>query len=300
MSLIQGIDPDSLLQGGWPLAPGWLKTSHLNMAAAQVIDPGSNHHDHAAQHLDASARHPLRLAAEASFSTHPPRAPGLHPHGEPTPLLAHTAAAAVTGHTLAAASSGRSPPAGEQTPPRPVVVSGGRPDSHALPVVGDRAATAPAHTAWLAEGPPAGCSWVAAGAHSNATGEATNEDLVTLLLEALEEFDQPPSATLPPPPVRLSGTPLPPPSAPHELAGSTAEAALAARAEAAPSLSPLLLLQHAALPAAPHELAGSTAEAALAARAEAAPSLSPLLLLQHAALPADSIFTLWWQACLIV
>ena len=158
MSLFQGIDPDSLLQGGWPLAPGWLKSSHLNMAAAHVIDPGSNHRDHAAQHLDASARHPLRLAAEASFSTHPPRAPGLHPRGEPTPLLAHTAAAAVTGHTLAAASSGRSPPAGEQTPPRPVVVSGGRPDSHALPVIGDRAATAPAHTAWLAEGPPAGCS----------------------------------------------------------------------------------------------------------------------------------------------
>ena len=74
---------------------------------------------------------PNRLGqmTEASFSTHPPRAPGLHPHGEPTPLLAHTAAAAVTGHTLAAASSGRSPPAGEQTPPRPVVVSGGRPDS---------------------------------------------------------------------------------------------------------------------------------------------------------------------------
>ena len=164
MSLIQGIDPDSLPQGGWPLVLGWLKSSHLNMAAAQVFDPGSNHRDHAAQHLDASARHPLRLAAEASFSTHPPRAPGLHPHGEPTPLLAHTAAAAVTGHTLAAASSGRSPPAGEQTPPRPVVVSGGRPDSHALPVVGDRAATAPAHTAWLAEGPPAGCSRVAAGA----------------------------------------------------------------------------------------------------------------------------------------
>ena len=234
MSLIQGIDPNSLLQGGWPLALGWLKTSHLNMAAAHVIDPGSNHRDHAAQHLDASARHPLRLAAEASFSTHPPRAPGLHPHGEPTPLLAHTAAAAVTGHTLAAASSGRSPPAGEQTPPRPVVVSGGRPDSHALPVVGDRAATAPAHTAWLAEGPPAGCSWVAAGAHSNATGEAINENLSTLMLEVLDEFDQPPSATLPPPPVRLSGTPLPPPSerpcsetlsppqTPHTINGPTA------------------------------------------------------------------------------
>ena len=57
MSLFQGIDPDSLLQGGWPLGPGWLKSSHLNMAAAQVFDPGSNLHDHAAQHLDASARH---------------------------------------------------------------------------------------------------------------------------------------------------------------------------------------------------------------------------------------------------
>ena len=84
MSLIRGIDPDSHLQGGWQLAPGWLK-----MAAAQVIDPGSNLHDHAAQHLDASARHPLRLAAERSFSTPPPCAPGLHPQGEPTPCSSH-------------------------------------------------------------------------------------------------------------------------------------------------------------------------------------------------------------------
>ena len=30
MSLIQGIDPNSLLQGGWPLALGWLKSAHLN------------------------------------------------------------------------------------------------------------------------------------------------------------------------------------------------------------------------------------------------------------------------------
>ena len=67
MSLIQGIDLDSLLQGGWPLAPGWLKTLHLNMAAAQVTDPGSNHRDHAAQHLDASARHPLRLNGWAAL-----------------------------------------------------------------------------------------------------------------------------------------------------------------------------------------------------------------------------------------
>ena len=111
MSPVLGIDPDSPLQGDWP---------HLKMAAAQVIDPGSNLHDHAAQHLDASARHPLRLAAERSFSTPPPCAPGLHPHGEPTPCPSHTAAAAVAGH------------------------------SHPLLVDGDRAAGGP---------PPAGCSW---------------------------------------------------------------------------------------------------------------------------------------------
>ena len=34
MSLILGLDPDSLLQGGWPLALGWLKTSHLNRPLA--------------------------------------------------------------------------------------------------------------------------------------------------------------------------------------------------------------------------------------------------------------------------
>ena len=176
MSLIPGIDPDSLLQGGWQLAPGGLK-----MAAAQVNDPGSNLHDHAAQHLDASARYPLRLAAERSYSTPPPCAPGLHlhgeptrlhPHGEPTPCPSHMAAAAVAGH------------------------------SHPSPVDGGRAAGGP---------PLAGCSWAAAGAQSIATDEAY-ENLSTLLLEVLDEFDQPPSATLPPPSVRLSGTPLPPPS----------------------------------------------------------------------------------------
>ena len=88
-----GIDSDSHLQWGWQSAPGGFK-----MAAAPVNDSGSNLHDHAAQHLDASARHPLRLAAERSYSTPPPCAPGLHPHGEPTPCSSHTAAAAVAGH----------------------------------------------------------------------------------------------------------------------------------------------------------------------------------------------------------
>ena len=171
MSLILGIDPDSPLQGDWP---------HLKMAAAQVIDPGSNHRDHAAQHLDASARHPLRLAAERSFSTPPPCAPGLHPqgeptlhpHGEPTPCPSHTAAAAVAGH------------------------------SHPLLVDGDRAAGGP---------PPAGCSWAAAGAHPSASDEAY-ENLSALLQEALNEFDYPPDASLPPPSVRSSGdSPSPPP-----------------------------------------------------------------------------------------
>ena len=80
MRLVPGIDPDSHLQGSWQSA-----SERLKMVAAQVNDPGSNLHDHAAQHLDASARHPLRLAAERSFCTLPPCAPGLHPHGEPTP-----------------------------------------------------------------------------------------------------------------------------------------------------------------------------------------------------------------------
>ena len=110
MRLIPGIDPDSHLQGGWQSA-----SERLKMAAAPGHDSGSKQH-HAAQseetepttvngtvckgspwlmpstpsgRLDASTRHPLRLAAEASFSTHPPRAPGLHPHGEPTPCSSH-------------------------------------------------------------------------------------------------------------------------------------------------------------------------------------------------------------------
>ena len=93
MRLIPGIDPDSHLQGGWQSA-----SERLKMAAAPGHDSGSKQH-HAAQseetepttvngtvckgspwlmpstpsgRLDASARHPLRLAAEASFSTHPP------------------------------------------------------------------------------------------------------------------------------------------------------------------------------------------------------------------------------------
>ena len=94
MRLVPGIDPDSHLQGSWQSA-----SERLKMVAAQVNDPGSNLHDHAAQHLDASARHPLRLAAERSFCTLPPCAPGLHPHGEPTPCSCHTAAAAVAGHS---------------------------------------------------------------------------------------------------------------------------------------------------------------------------------------------------------
>ena len=87
MGLIAGIDPDSPLQGGWQSAA----SESLKMAAVQVNDPGSNLH-HAAQtsgHLDASARHPLRLAAGRSFSTLPPCAPGLHPQGEPTPCSSH-------------------------------------------------------------------------------------------------------------------------------------------------------------------------------------------------------------------
>ena len=38
MSLFQGIDPDSLLQGGWPLALGWLKSSHLNIPNVYLLD----------------------------------------------------------------------------------------------------------------------------------------------------------------------------------------------------------------------------------------------------------------------
>ena len=38
------------------------------------------------------------LSLSVRYSTRPPRAPGLHPHGEPTPCSSHTAAAAVAGH----------------------------------------------------------------------------------------------------------------------------------------------------------------------------------------------------------
>ena len=38
------------------------------------------------------------LSLSVRYSTRPPRSPGLHPHGEPTPCSPHTAAAAVAGH----------------------------------------------------------------------------------------------------------------------------------------------------------------------------------------------------------
>ena len=38
------------------------------------------------------------LSLSVRYSTRPPRSPGLHPHGEPTPCSSHTAAAAVAGH----------------------------------------------------------------------------------------------------------------------------------------------------------------------------------------------------------
>ena len=183
-----GIDSDSHLQWGWQSAPGGLK-----MAAAPVNDSGSNLHDHAAQHLDASARLPLRLAAERSFSTPPPCAPGLHPqgeptlhpHGEPTPCPSHTAAAAVAGHS------------------HPSLVDGGRAASCRPPCApGLHPHGGP---------PPAGCSWAAAGAQPSASDEAY-ENLSALLQEALNEFDYPPDASLPPPSVRSSGdSPSPPP-----------------------------------------------------------------------------------------
>ena len=216
-----GIDSDSHLQWGWQSAPGGLK-----MAAAPVNDSGSNQHDHAAQHLDASARHPLRLAAERSFSTPPPCAPGLHPqgeptlhpHGEPTPCPSHTAAAAVAGHSHPSlvdggrAASCRPPcapglhPHGEPTPcPSHTAAAAVAGHSHPLLVVGDRAAGGP---------PPAGCSWAAAGAQPSTSDEAY-ENLHAILQEALDEFDYPPDAVLPPPSARSSGdSPSPPPERP--------------------------------------------------------------------------------------
>ena len=52
MSLFQGIDPDSLLQGGWPLALGWLKSSHLN-----TRDPFIGRRRHELLHHVQLARH---------------------------------------------------------------------------------------------------------------------------------------------------------------------------------------------------------------------------------------------------
>ena len=189
MSLILGIDPDSPLQGGW--------SSRLKMAAAQVIDPGSNLHDHAAQHLDASARHPLRLAAERSHSTPPPGAPRLHPHGEPTRLHPHGEPTPCPSHTAAAAVAGHS---------HPSLVDGGRAASCRPPCApGLHPHGGP---------PPAGCSWAAAGAQPSASDEAY-ENLYAILQEALDGFDHPPDALLPPPSMRSSGdSPSPPPERP--------------------------------------------------------------------------------------
>ena len=61
MSLILGIDPDSPLQGDW---------SRLNMAAAQVIDPGSNHHMITLRNTSTPPR--------ATHSASPPRHPSAH------------------------------------------------------------------------------------------------------------------------------------------------------------------------------------------------------------------------------
>ena len=59
-----------------------------------------------------------RLRLSVRYSTRPPRAPGLHPHGEPTPCSSHTAAAAVAGHppaSPAVAGGSRAATATEQT-----------------------------------------------------------------------------------------------------------------------------------------------------------------------------------------
>ena len=58
------------------------------------------------------------LSLSVRSSTRPPRAPGLHPHGEPTPCSSHTAAAAVAGHppaSPAVAGGSRAATATEQT-----------------------------------------------------------------------------------------------------------------------------------------------------------------------------------------
>ena len=58
------------------------------------------------------------LSLSVRSSTRPPRAPGLHPHGEPTPCSSHTAAAAVAGHppaSPAVAGGSRAATANEQT-----------------------------------------------------------------------------------------------------------------------------------------------------------------------------------------
>ena len=58
------------------------------------------------------------LSLSVRSSTRPPRAPGLHPHGEPAPCSSHTAAAAVAGHppaSPAVAGGPRAATATEQT-----------------------------------------------------------------------------------------------------------------------------------------------------------------------------------------
>ena len=58
------------------------------------------------------------LSLSVRSSTRPPRAPGLHPHGEPTPCSSHTAVAAVAGHppaSPAVAGGPRAATATEQT-----------------------------------------------------------------------------------------------------------------------------------------------------------------------------------------
>ena len=58
------------------------------------------------------------LSLSVRSSTRPTRAPGLHPHGEPTPCSPHTAAAAVAGHppaSPAVAGGSRAATATEQT-----------------------------------------------------------------------------------------------------------------------------------------------------------------------------------------
>ena len=67
MSLILGIDPDSLLQGGWPLAPGWLKTSHVKTKGCHR---GLGHmHCDSAGPWQASASRRLRKGCPGAMSS---------------------------------------------------------------------------------------------------------------------------------------------------------------------------------------------------------------------------------------